>query len=115
MNNNKSTIFTSEDFNTLPIVTMEDIRIKAAEIANRKIESLLGPKVYGIVDSISEIYDTKPGTMDTHTAYLFNITELPKQPCNHVPVYDGKGPVDEFRYFCKHCRIELVSKWEPKP
>jgi len=107
----KPTIFKPEDFQDTKASLTEDIRENCASIANRIIESKLGPKVYGNVEHEVWSSDFK-SVNDTHTAYLFDIQKLPEKPCEHEPIYWDN--VIATPVLCRHCNEFLTARWEAK-
>lgn len=105
-------IFTAEYFNT----STEYIHCKqAAERANDKLESLLGPAVFGLKQHNWEwkIQQNYNGT-DTHTARLFNVQEIKKKECRHEPTHGIESIVEEFNgdfmFECR-CGAKLKANW----
>lgn len=106
-------IFTAGDFEQLHTVSVLHWPSEvAAGIANKIIESKLGPKVYGMPGFVYS--EKKQHSADTHTAYLFDIQELPKKECKHEP--SVLSCMDAYAYLsiCRHCGVKLTAKWEVK-
>lgn len=91
--------------------------VDAAKAANAKLEAALSPVVYGSINesdtTVAAAFGTKKLLPDTHSARLFNIQKIAKEPCAHAPEFirytaEGILPVT-----CKHCGIELRQRWEP--
>lgn len=111
-------IFTAEDFydcDSVGTCAADEV----AEIANAKIESMLGPVVYGHGQG-TDYWDTKQREDDAATAILFNIQELPKKECDHYsPSFTMSNPrpheglpVPETK--CCKCGQEFKAVWSPK-
>lgn len=84
-----------------------------AAIANEKLEKALGPVVYGTGDGPLDWNARSAGSLDTHTARLFNITEIKKE-CNHddCAIWFYKN-AERVGYKCSKCDIELKpTGWE---
>lgn len=121
----KPPIFKPEHFAGINDLLFKNAYDAAADIANRIIESKLGPKVYKYKtgSELPHAADWSPVIDDdfggiakyTHTAYLFDIQKLPEKECEHEP------PLNElFMKFgllnakCRHCGVGLTAKWEVK-
>lgn len=133
--------FKPEDFHPLSRVhggiyqTMGEYEAMA-HLANKLLEER-SERVYGIRRQPGSgcFIESGPSVIDTHTALLINIEELPKKECEHEPdVYEAKvswvgGPYDpsikdfnrtEITSYsqlvtsgkCKHCGLKLKAKWE---
>lgn len=129
----KPNIFKPEHFSGINDLLFKNAYDAAADIANRIIDSKLGPKVWGYVGSErSSWISDKPGTYIqenyTHTAYLFDIQKLPEKECiEHKPKIKSGGvslPGFDDRFggalmlgcsiVCEVCGDELTAKWEVK-
>lgn len=106
-------IFRPEDFLSIRLSCSEAQRQGIADIANRKLESLLGPYVrFGnngpatwIV--MGECEAVHP--FDTHRARLFNVQEIVKEPCEHEPKAVNIWTLD--KYICAKCGAPLKAVW----
>lgn len=114
--------FSSPQFDENREISYDDARI-IADIANRIIESKLGPKVYAVSGGMKleplswhPSIDLEIGNSALYSGYVFNIQrEEVKRECAHEvkPSYyingefSGKGK-------CRHCNIELTARWEAK-
>lgn len=115
----------------------------AARFANRKIQKLIESwpvvecsllKESNLTDQhgpgwIASEKSTRPKFLYTHKARLAFIEEMPKEECKkHLPTVKSKQvslPMSNDPYgaalalgceiICKHCGVELVAEWKPKP
>lgn len=94
-----------------PNTRPDDIAKLVNDELDRIIEAI--PAVYGHIKSDGSLsFSTERSKMDTHKAVLFNIEELPKQPCKHEhsAIYDEHQR--KYHDLCKHCGVELQAEWK---
>jgi len=94
----------------------------AAEQANKKLSDYLAscPKVTancktkgGAMNVPKDVvWSSFADQYDTHTAILFNVTEIKKEPCKHEPDVTIQTWFDETQ--CKHCKVALIAHWEER-
>lgn len=107
--------FKPEDFNDVLITHHRPIPKHAAEIANEKLNNLIEswPVVYGhgwnFESPTPSRYWQWRKDGHTHTARLAFITELPKEPCKHEPMFlNGSAAMVPK---CRYCGVELQATW----
>lgn len=108
-----------------PSASVDDL----VKIANAKLQKLIfeSTKLYAFKDAPSyngtwSPKDSFPDRKPTHRASLIFVEELIHDVCHHEPRLESSIVVEKDRYllstalrsYCKHCRIELVAKWEAK-
>lgn len=102
---------------------------EAANIANKILESKLGPRVYGNPNGRYLWHEDVKALAykPTHQAHLFDVREVEKAECEHEPVSvldervkactlsSGKigfSYFNEDRWECAKCGAKLKAKWE---
>ena len=109
-------VFSAEDFD--PGIGLADdgqelcTYVWAAQIANAKIEKLLGPEVFGNEHGYWGV-ESDDENRDMYTARLFNVQPIEKKPCKHEAELRLNNKAEPFiyRYECIKCGTKL--KWEP--
>lgn len=96
--------FKPEDFKWLHTHSfkLSDVSDQANSLLQAHIATL--PKVYG-QNIGGAVWTMPPHDSNTHTALLWDIEEIEKKECKHLP-WDFEHPV------CIHCGVKLKAKWE---
>jgi hypothetical protein len=108
-------IFSYLDFSSKPCTLSQASHQSQyfADIANAKIEKLLGPKVWGykLRDGEFTFHEWSNVVDATHTAHLFNIQPLETRPAceggEHEPDEDGPSSWDNSKMVCLHCKKKI--------
>lgn len=129
MTDDKLEVFKAEDFQFWVRTTqqlhgsrLEVSRMQMsllAELANAKLAKLLGPRVYGEKSSEGYKWFSQVNVEDdTHTAYLFQVTEIKKE-CVHEPEWEIRSELNVLKLEvsltpkrCRYCGVKLTAKWE---
>lgn len=90
---------------------------QAADIANSRIESLLGPEVFGAEGTMSTkgvylkqlSYNERREDWHTHTARLFNVQPIAKVECEHNHTTSN---IYGTNITCNECGRKLKIKFE---
>ncbi len=118
-------VFSPDDFADILLSCSEGQRRDIADIANARIESLLGPEVRGYKnkDSLfemiefSKLWPVYQGH-ETHTARLFDVRPIENVECEHKPesynhtVLTCYPPIYKCDWKCSKCGVKLKQSWE---
>ena len=95
-----------------------DDACEAADVANEKLATLIEswPVVYGCKNISDEKWSFDENNNScTHKARLAFIEELPKEPCDHLPVQQTlKSGALSNHFICRRCGVELQATWSEK-
>lgn len=124
----KEKFFTPSDFATIQNMPYAEAVFDCARVANEKLESKMGPKVYyGISRDITKNPNYWASTENdenfhefTHSAHIFNMQPMHKPECKHIPEvfskYIRNGKEIEFVIpVCSKCGVEICAiDWKTK-
>lgn len=105
--------FKPEDFKWLHTHSfkLSDISDQANELLQAHLATL--PRVYGKVNQKDWIEGRFQ--QDTHTALLWDVTEIENKECEHEPIRNEKGEIligPDNKAVCGECEEYLIIAWK---